>query len=190
MESVVALGVVASLAAVTSVARQRSLQRREAPTTARRAASERRLRRSQAVGRANAVGIALRRRGATWFVSAHEDGDGDGIRTDDMNRGIDRRIGDVQRFDDRYGEASPGFLPDLESLRSPPPVSQLLADLDDPVRFGRSDVISCGPRGTMTSGTLYMTDGRERQLALVVYGATGRLRLWEYDAARGAWRRF
>jgi hypothetical protein len=33
-----------------------------------------------------------------------------------------------------------------------------------------------------------MTDGLERQFAVVVFGMTGRIRVWEYDLGMRAWR--
>ena len=189
VEAFVAAGVLAGFAAVSCLTLQRAIHRFEAPCAARRALSDLRLRRAQAVARARSVAVVFRRAGGAWVVAIHEDGDGDGVRADDMRRGIDACVDGPEVFDRRYGSARPGFLPGLVDLRSPPPSSEPLGPLEDPVRFGTTDVVSCGPRGGMTSGTLYLTDGRERQLALVVYGPTGRLRLWEYDRKTRTWRR-
>jgi hypothetical protein len=60
---------------------------------------------------------------------------------------------------------------------------------DDPIRFGRSDLVSFSPRGTSSSGTLYVSDGRLAAAAIVLYGGTGRIRIWVYDRERGAWVR-
>ena len=62
-----------------------------------------------------------------------------------------------------------------------------LAPLRDPVRFGRSDLITCNSRGVLASGTVYLTDGSDRQGAVVVYGATARVRIWEYDLGARRW---
>jgi hypothetical protein len=54
------------------------------------------------------------------------------------------------------------------------------------VRFGVSDIVTFTPQGTASSGTLYVSDGRDTVFAVVLYGRTGRIRTWRFD--RGAWR--
>lgn len=187
-ELLVWLGLAAAAAAVAGVATRRAVTRASAVTTARAFAGELRLRRSQAIGRARSVGLAVTPRRGSWWVSVYEDGDGDGIRADDVARGTDpRRYGPVP-FSARFGSARPGFLPGLRDLESPPPSGRALGELVDPVRFGSADVITFGPRGHARNGTLYLTDGRERQLAVVLHGASARVRVWEYDAVGRCWR--
>jgi hypothetical protein len=47
---------------------------------------------------------------------------------------------------------------------------------------------SFGPLGTATPGTAYLTDGRERLVAVRLAGRTGRLRVLVYDPAEEVWR--
>ena len=63
-----------------------------------------------------------------------------------------------------------------------------LGQLDDPIRFNRSDLASFGPLGTATPGSLYLTDGRRRLAAVRVFGTTGKVRVltWDADERRGA----
>ena len=56
------------------------------------------------------------------------------------------------------------------------------------MRFGRSDLISFGPLGTASGGTLYLTDSRHRLYAVVLYGRTARVRVWRYDTREGRWK--
>ena len=60
---------------------------------------------------------------------------------------------------DRVEHVRPGF-PDRGPFRAPPPGSGPLRDLDDPVKFGRSDLVSFSPLGRSSSGTVYLEDGR------------------------------
>ena len=168
---------------------RRVIARELGEITASQIVSEIRLHRSETV--ASGVGRAMvfaRRSDAEWTITVVLDGDGDGVRADDRRRGIDRIVDGPQAVTDRFGGARLGFHPSLTQLRSPPPTSAPLGDLDDPVRLGLGDVISFNPRGTITSGTIYLTDGSERQLAVVLYGQTARLRLWEYDLSLGRWK--
>lgn len=150
-------------------------------------AAELRRLRSEAIARARNMGLGLELDGeGTWRVSIVEDGDGDGLRSDDLRRGVDRvREGPVAAVS-RWG-VQPGFMRGLAELRSPPPSETPLADLSDPVRFGTRDLVSCGPRGTITPGTMYLTDGRERQMAVVVAGGSGRVRVWEWRQGSRDW---
>ena len=68
-----------------------------------------------------------------------------------------------------------------------PPGGAPLAPGADPVRFGRSDIITFSPGGTSSSGTLYVSDGRDTVVAVVLYGGTGRIRIWSYRRERARW---
>ncbi len=69
-----------------------------------------------------------------------------------------------------------------------PPQRGVLAT-GDPVRFGRSDLISFSPRGRSSSGTLFLTDGRHRLYGVRLYGAATRIRVWRWDDRENQWRR-
>ncbi len=187
--ALIALAIIALLAASGTLAVRRQIMRQQPLAAARRFASEVRLRRSEAIARARRIGLVFEETEEGWLVSLHEDGDGDGLRADDRRRGRDPRLDGPDAFRRRYGALGPGFLPTLEELSSPPPSSRRLSNLDDPVRFGRGDVVSFSPRGSATPGTLYLTDGDMRQLAVVVHGGSARVRIWEWDSGQGCWLR-
>ena len=63
-----------------------------------------------------------------------------------------------------------------------------LAPGDDPVRMGNSSLVSFSPLGSATSGTLYVAARRGPQMAIRVYGATGRVRVLTFDAQARQWR--
>ena len=186
-EALVTLALASLLLAGAASVSGRILRRARAPAAARAAASELRRARAEAVSRQRNVGLRFERLpGGAWSAELVEDGDGDGIRTADIRRGIDRVREGPWRVRDRWG-VEPGFVRGLTSLRSPPPDQQPLGSLDDPLRFGSTDIVSCSPRGTITPGTIYLTDGLERQFAVVAYGSTARVRVWEYVLPRGEW---
>jgi hypothetical protein len=56
----------------------------------------------------------------------------------------------------------------------------------DGVRIGSARLLTLGPNGTATSGTLYL-HGRRLQFAVRVFGVTGRARVLRYDAASRRW---
>ena len=57
------------------------------------------------------------------------------------------------------------------------------------MRFGRSDLIAFAPTGRASTGTLYLTDRGESMAAIVVFGATGRLRVWQFRTRSASWKR-
>jgi hypothetical protein len=180
------LAVAAILLAGAVAMTGRAYQRWRAPAAMRVAESDFRRIRGEAVARRRNEGITFQRDGAgRWTMTFVEDGDGDGILTEDMRRGIDRVRQGPFLVRQRWG-VEPGFAGSLRTLRSPPPDPETIR-LDDPVKFGARDIVSCSPRGTITPGTVYLTDGTERQLAVVVYGATARVRAWEYLLGPGQW---
>lgn len=186
-EALVTTGLLALLLAGAAAVTGRAYQRSRAPAATRAAVSEIRRLRSAAIARGRHLGLQFSPGGAGgWSVAVIEDGDGDGLRTDDLRRGIDIVREPARPCRDRWG-VSPGFARGLETLRSPPPENERLPSLADPVRFGTRDIISCSPRGVVTGGTLYLTDGSERQMAVVVAASTARVRAWEYRLERRSW---
>jgi hypothetical protein len=72
---------------------------------------------------------------------------------------------------------------------SPPPARDPIEQLEDPVKFGRSNIVSFSPLGRSSSGTLYLDDGAGGLWAVVVFGPTVRVRIWRWDGAMRRWRR-
>ena len=69
------------------------------------------------------------------------------------------------------------------------PSGEKVGNLSDPVRFGSSDLASFSPRGDCTPGSAWIGDGAGRQALVRLSGATARIAVWEWAAARGAWVR-
>jgi hypothetical protein len=142
--------------------------------------------RHRAIAESRSHGLVFTPRGDDWEYALFVDGDGDGLRTRDVHRGVDLLVGGPWRLSRRHPTVRPGFLP-LERLRRIPPARGFLRDLSDPVRFGRSDIIACSANGRCSSGTLYLTDGMAAQWAVVLYGVTGRLRVLRYTPEEEQW---
>ncbi len=143
--------------------------------------------RSTAIASHQRVGLRVTRAGDRYRYGEYVDGDGDGIRTDDIVAGRDPLVGELRDLPSIYPGIDFGLLDD--AVPAIPPRRGVLAPHDDPVRFGRSDIVTFTPLGTASSGTLYISDGRESLVAVVLYGHTGRIRLWSFDRATWKWRR-
>jgi prepilin-type N-terminal cleavage/methylation domain-containing protein len=141
----------------------------------------------RAVARGVSVGLRFEPDGRGWRVATYQDGDGDGIRSADIAAGRDRAIGDAFHPD----EGRPGVqfgLPPGPPIPRVPPSRGWLRGGEDPIRFGRSDIVSFSPLGNVTPGTVYLTDPQGRLAAVVVFGATARIRVRFFDPGTGQWR--
>ena len=114
--------------------------------------------------------------------SLHADGDGDGLRSADIDSGTDPllRAGGLPALL-RAGLGAGPVPPAL------PPQSGPLDRPEDPIKFGNADLAAFAPSGGATPGSIYLTDGR-RSVALVLNGVTGRLRLFRLQGSNSAWK--
>jgi Tfp pilus assembly protein FimT len=106
-------------------------------------------------------------------LAVHLDGNGNGIRRREVASGVDGRIGDPRRLSEifsgvRYGQPPSGSGSGFPGLR-----------------IGRSDILSFSPLGQSTSGTVFLSNRFGSVHAVVVFGATGRVRVRRY--LRGRW---
>ncbi len=121
-----------------------------------------------------------------WRCFIVEDGDGDGVRRDDINQGRDRRVSEVLGL--RSGGAGLGILQE-EPVPDPGGRGFLSGDLNDPVRAGRGDIITFSKEGTATPCSVYLTDNHSSMRVIRVYGATGKIHLWQWRLGWSKWKR-
>jgi type II secretory pathway pseudopilin PulG len=140
----------------------------------------------QAVSRHASIGLRFEQEGDGWRVVTYLDGDADGIRSRDIASGTDLPMGTVYRPQERRPGVRFG-LPPGDPVPRIPPARGWLQPGDDPIRFGRSDIVSFSPLGGVTPGTVYLTDDDGRLAALVVFGATARMRLRFFHRGTGRW---
>ena len=115
-----------------------------------------------------------------------EDGNGNGLRTAEVRRGVDPTVSGPHHLQDQVEDVRLGFPPGGPFPRIPPRTGNIV-DTDDPVQFGRSDIVAFSPLGRSSSGTLYVTDGRRGLFAIVLFGPATRARVWRYDSVGGKW---
>lgn len=141
-----------------------------------------RLARSRAITTGHHAGVKFIHAGNQWAYAFYEDGDGDGIRNDDIASGVDRRWSGPSLLISHLDLARIGLLPD--SIRDPD--GDPLSPRANAVQFNRSTICSFSPLGSGTPGSVYLTDGK--QLCVVrVTGSTGRVRMLRYEAGRRRW---
>ncbi len=108
------------------------------------------------------------------------DGNGNGVRTSEIASGLDRQVAAPEVIASRFPGTMIGLhagVPDVDGDRS---------TTTDGVRIGSSRILTLGPDGTATSGTLYVR-GRRGQFAVRILGVTGRTRVLRFHPATGQW---
>ncbi|HEY0590723.1 MAG TPA: GspH/FimT family pseudopilin [Thermoanaerobaculia bacterium] len=143
-----------------------------------------RLGRSRAIARGMNSAVKFQKIGPAWHYALVDDMDGDGVRNDDIKKGIDRVLlpyREVLSPGSEVAIALPSF-PVLD-----PDTSKPIEKDASPVRFNASTLCSFGPNGGGTAGSIFLTN-REHDVAMVrVTGATGRVRAILYRRIDGSW---
>ena len=175
-----AIGVLA-LAGVPAFA---SIQRR----AALRAASQElrsifHLARSRAIARNANCGLRFFKVAGKWCFGVYDDGDHDGVRTNDIQSGVDRLVGAPRVALPESDAVTIGLPPDsiLDPAGSP------LSPASSPVKFNASAICSFSPLGESTPGTIYLRDRAGEVFAVRVYGASAKVRVLRYQRSTQKW---
>lgn len=140
--------------------------------------------RLESLKRARFVALRIEQVGTRTSTQLFADGDGDGVRQADIDGGVDAPLTPREFLDDHARGIA---------LR----INQRITDAggtgdldagDDPIRIGNTALLAFSPYGSATSGTLYVAGHRGPQMAIRVFGATGRVRLMTFDAQARQWR--
>ena len=139
--------------------------------------------RMEAVLRSAAVAVVFAPDAAGYTFAVYVDGNGNGVLARDMSRGIDRRLGAVERLSEQFPGVDFGTLaglPPIDSGGTPPG--------SDPIRLGVAGSASFAPIGSASAGTVYLRGAGGAQYAVRIYGDTGRTRRLKFDRAAWRWR--
>jgi Tfp pilus assembly protein FimT len=139
--------------------------------------------RSRAITRGVNAGLRFTEDAGVWQFAVYDDGDDDGIRTEDIARRIDTLVAPPRPVLRETSLATIGLLP----ITINDPDGERLAPNRPAVQFGRSQICSFSPLGESSSGTVYLTDKAGELYAVRVYGATAKIRTLRYDPRRRRW---
>lgn len=139
--------------------------------------------RMRAIARGRHSGLKFIRVGNEWSFALYDDGDGDGLRNDDIARNIDKLVSPPRVILPESRAINIGVL----STTIKDPDGDDLTPSDSPVQFGRSLLCSFSPLGESTPGTIYITDRGRDLWAVRVYGATAKIRVTRYTHATRKW---
>ncbi len=137
--------------------------------------------RLSAIKRSLAHGLRFEAAVPDYRFTTVMDGNANGLRTADIQRGVDRTLTQPELLAWHFRDVDFGILDGVPDADGQP------ANGSDGVRVGASKLLALNPDGTSSSGTLYL-HGRERsQYAVRVLGVTGRVRVLKYDPVRRRW---
>jgi type II secretory pathway pseudopilin PulG len=137
--------------------------------------------RLDALQRSAALGLRFESGGPDYTFATCVDGNGNGVRSAEIASGIDQQLTPPELLGQRFTDVHFGLaagMPDLDGGRQ--------AGETDGVRIGSSRILTLGPDGTATSGTLYIR-GKRGQYAIRILGATARMRIFQYRTGAGEW---
>jgi prepilin-type N-terminal cleavage/methylation domain-containing protein len=131
--------------------------------------------------------------GVKWYskdgdvvLSVYEDRNGNGVLTDDIKKGIDRLVAGPYFLRGKHPNVNFSFLPNFKGFD---PSGAPIGNLADPVRFGRSDICSFAPDCGASPGSVYLSNGRDRQSVVRVSPASGRIQVFDWQPEKKKWIR-
>jgi type II secretory pathway pseudopilin PulG len=140
--------------------------------------------RIESLTRARSAAVRLELIGERSSVQLFVDGDGDGVLQRDIDLGVDPPLTPMEFLDVHARDVSLRINQSIVDAVG----SGTLSPGDDPLRIGGSALLSFSPLGSATAGTLYVAARRGPQMAIRVFGGTGRVRILTFDAQARQWR--
>ena len=139
--------------------------------------------RMSAIARSTDVGLQFVSTPSGYTYAMFIDGNRNGVRTLDIENGVDLPLTQPEHLTDRFAGVDFGVLPGLppvDSGGSPPG--------DDPIRLGAGNIVTFTPLGTSSSGSLYVRGRRDVQYVIRISGETGKTRVLRFDAVSRQWK--
>ena len=132
--------------------------------------------RMKAIASGRNVGVRFTKSGTTWMYALYDDRNGNGIKTAEINSGVDKMIARPKRVLNTVRYAS--IAAPAKTIIDPDGAK--LKPSDSPVQFGSSAICSFSPLGTATPGTIYLTHSNDEIWCARVYGTSAKVRVLRY----------
>ena len=134
-----------------------------------------------AIKRSFVHGLRFETGSPDYRITSVVDGNANGLRTADIQSGIDRTLTPPELLAWHFQGVAFGILDGVPDADGQP------ANGTDGVRVGASKLLAMNADGTSSSGTLYVHGRTRAQYAVRVLGATGRVRILRFDHVRRRW---
>jgi type II secretory pathway pseudopilin PulG len=181
LELVFATGVLATLAAAAGPSVAQALDYYRTLGAVRYVATRVQRTRMDAISRGANAALRFTGGGAAYSFSVYADGNGDGVRSADIDRGVDPLLFGPETLEEQFAGVAFGTVPGL------PGVEGSSAPGADPIRIGSARMASFTPLGTSTAGSLYILGPHRAQFVLRLYGETGKTRILRFNARTRTW---
>jgi len=183
IDIIVAISLCVLMAAIAVPVIGGTLDRERTIVGARYLAGQLQRARLDSLKRARFVAVRLQVIGDRTALRLFADGNGNGVLQRDVDRAIDPPLTPAAWLDDQ----SPGLSLRINQEILDVSGSGVLTPGDDPLRIGNTSMLTFSPLGSATSGTLYVAAHRGPQMAIRIFGATGRVRVLMFDARARQW---
>jgi len=140
--------------------------------------------RARAVFQGAEVGVKWISSGGDLVLSVYQDGNGNGVTTADIKKGVDRLVAGPYWLRGKYPGISFSFVPGFDDLD---PGGAPIGPLTDPLRFGRSDICSFSPLGKASPGSVYLSNRKRRQAAVRVTPANAKIQIFTWHGKSLKW---
>ena len=184
IDMIVVVALIFILAAIAVPVVGGTLERERTIIGAQYLAGELQRARLESLKRAQAVAVRLEIVGGRTQFRLYADANGNGVLQKDIDKGTDPPLTPLQWLDDQARDISLRVNQTVTDVAG----TASIAPGDDPLRIGSSALLTFSPVGSATSGTLYVAGHRGPQMAIRVFGATGRVRVLMFDAQARQWR--
>ena len=181
LELLFAVAIAGTLAAIAVPHSLRALDDFRARAAARYVAQRLSAARFDAIKRSAAHGLRFEAAGPDYRMSMVVDGNGNGLRSADIQRGVDRTLTEPETLDRHFAGVTFGIAEGVPDVDGAPPAGA------DGVRIGASKLLALNADGTATPGTLYVRGAGRAQYAVRILGSTGRVRVLRFDAVQRRW---
>ena len=138
--------------------------------------------RMEAVMRSASVAVHFAQTPDGYRYAVYLDGNRNGVLTEDIQHGVDRRINATERLRDHFAGVDFGAVPGLPPIDPGGP-----APGNDPIRLGVSSLATFTALGTSSSGSVYIRGRRDAQYAVRIFGDTGKTRMLKFVHRTGRW---
>ncbi|MDO8677526.1 MAG: GspH/FimT family pseudopilin [Acidobacteriota bacterium] len=183
VDIVAALALSLAMAAMAAPVVGGTLDRERTIVGAQHLAGQLQRARMESLKRSAAVAVRLELVGDRATARLYVDGNGNGVVQRDIDRGTDLPLAGVEWLDAHARDVSLRINQTVTDAGG----SGSLEPGSDPLRIGRTALVTFSPLGSSSSGTLYVAAHRGPQMAIRVYGASGRVRVLMFDARTRQW---
>lgn len=139
--------------------------------------------RLESLKRAQSVAVRLEIVNDRTQFRLYADANGNGVLQKDIDKGVDPPLAALEWLDDQARGISLRVNQTITDVSG----TAIIAAGDDPLRIGSSALLTFSPTGSSTGGTLYVAAHTGPQMAIRVFGATGRVRVLRFDAQARQW---